>query len=156
MLIKSAGGVCVFVRGVLAIAWSLADPELLLSCGKDNRILCWNPNTAEVSVCVCVVSLFLAWSLTTNYSTLLIIIITETCNQKGIPVCCFISRCCMSCLPVPSGALTSSGVPGTRRCCRPQPSTDTSASTPSWGAAARLSARHRQTRWVNSFTYEHC
>lgn len=36
-------------RGILAIAWSLADPELLLSCGKDNRILCWNPNTAEVS-----------------------------------------------------------------------------------------------------------
>ncbi|XP_048114423.1 protein transport protein Sec31A isoform X2 [Alosa alosa] len=35
-------------RGVLAIAWSLADPELLLSCGKDNRILCWDPNTAEV------------------------------------------------------------------------------------------------------------
>ncbi|XP_019937727.2 protein transport protein Sec31A isoform X12 [Paralichthys olivaceus] len=35
-------------RGVLSIAWSLADPELLLSCGKDNRILCWNPNTAEV------------------------------------------------------------------------------------------------------------
>lgn len=36
-------------RGVLAIAWSLADPELLLSCGKDSRILCWNPNTAEVN-----------------------------------------------------------------------------------------------------------
>ncbi|KAM4635193.1 protein transport protein Sec31A isoform 2-T2 [Polymixia lowei] len=35
-------------RGVLAIAWSMADPELLLSCGKDSRILCWNPNTAEV------------------------------------------------------------------------------------------------------------
>ncbi|KAM8871667.1 protein transport protein Sec31A isoform 6-T6 [Synchiropus picturatus] len=35
-------------RGVLSIAWSLADPELLLSCGKDSRILCWNPNTAEV------------------------------------------------------------------------------------------------------------
>ncbi|XP_072228251.1 protein transport protein Sec31A isoform X2 [Leuresthes tenuis] len=35
-------------RGVLAIAWSLADPELLLSCGKDCKILCWNPNTAEV------------------------------------------------------------------------------------------------------------
>ncbi|TSS11531.1 Protein transport protein Sec31A [Bagarius yarrelli] len=35
-------------RGILAIAWSLADPELLLSCGKDNRILCWNPNTTEV------------------------------------------------------------------------------------------------------------
>lgn len=37
-------------RGVLAIAWSLADPELLLSCGKDSRILCLNPNTAEVKV----------------------------------------------------------------------------------------------------------
>lgn len=24
------------------------DSDLLLSCGKDNRILCWNPNTAEV------------------------------------------------------------------------------------------------------------
>uniref|UniRef100_A0A3Q1AUR9 Protein transport protein Sec31A n=1 Tax=Amphiprion ocellaris TaxID=80972 RepID=A0A3Q1AUR9_AMPOC len=35
-------------RGVLGIAWSLADPELLLSCGKDSRILCWNPNTGEV------------------------------------------------------------------------------------------------------------
>uniref|UniRef100_A0A8C5DAQ9 Protein transport protein Sec31A n=1 Tax=Gouania willdenowi TaxID=441366 RepID=A0A8C5DAQ9_GOUWI len=35
-------------RGVLALAWSLADPDLLLSCGKDNQILCWNPNTAEV------------------------------------------------------------------------------------------------------------
>nr|XP_049594264.1 protein transport protein Sec31A isoform X5 [Syngnathus scovelli] len=35
-------------RGVLAIAWSMADPELLLSCGKDSRILCWNPNTGEV------------------------------------------------------------------------------------------------------------
>uniref|UniRef100_A0A3B4AXZ4 SEC31 homolog A, COPII coat complex component n=1 Tax=Periophthalmus magnuspinnatus TaxID=409849 RepID=A0A3B4AXZ4_9GOBI len=30
------------------IAWSSADPELLLSCGKDGRILCWNPNTAEI------------------------------------------------------------------------------------------------------------
>ncbi|CAL9682339.1 unnamed protein product [Knipowitschia caucasica] len=35
-------------RGVLGVAWSLADPELLLSCGKDGRILCWNPNTEEI------------------------------------------------------------------------------------------------------------
>ncbi|XP_073723373.1 protein transport protein Sec31A isoform X2 [Misgurnus anguillicaudatus] len=35
-------------RGILSISWSQADPELLLSSGKDNRILCWNPNTAEV------------------------------------------------------------------------------------------------------------
>ncbi|XP_074946421.1 protein transport protein Sec31A isoform X22 [Phalacrocorax aristotelis] len=35
-------------RGVLAIAWSMADSELLLSCGKDAKILCSNPNTGEV------------------------------------------------------------------------------------------------------------
>uniref|UniRef100_A0A8C1QG47 SEC31 homolog B, COPII coat complex component n=1 Tax=Cyprinus carpio TaxID=7962 RepID=A0A8C1QG47_CYPCA len=35
-------------RGILSISWSQADPELLLSSGKDNRILCWNPNTGEV------------------------------------------------------------------------------------------------------------
>ncbi|XP_028599579.2 protein transport protein Sec31A isoform X10 [Podarcis muralis] len=35
-------------RGILTIAWSMADPELLLSCGKDAKILCSNPNTGEV------------------------------------------------------------------------------------------------------------
>ncbi|KAG8454339.1 hypothetical protein GDO86_000831 [Hymenochirus boettgeri] len=35
-------------RGILAIAWSMADPELLLSSGKDSRILCSNPNTGEI------------------------------------------------------------------------------------------------------------
>ncbi|XP_037133476.1 protein transport protein Sec31A isoform X1 [Syngnathus acus] len=35
-------------RGILSVSWSQADPELLLSSAKDNRILCWNPNTAEV------------------------------------------------------------------------------------------------------------
>ncbi|EMP30378.1 Protein transport protein Sec31A [Chelonia mydas] len=34
-------------RGILTIAWSMADPELLLSCGKDAKILCSNPNTGE-------------------------------------------------------------------------------------------------------------
>ncbi|XP_071808414.1 protein transport protein Sec31A-like isoform X2 [Asterias amurensis] len=33
-------------RGVLSIAWCRQDPDLLLSCGKDNRILCWNPNSS--------------------------------------------------------------------------------------------------------------
>ncbi|KAG7202003.1 hypothetical protein KM043_004690 [Ampulex compressa] len=32
-------------RGVLSIAWNTHDPDLLLSCAKDNRILCWNPNS---------------------------------------------------------------------------------------------------------------
>ncbi|XP_019736896.1 protein transport protein Sec31A [Hippocampus comes] len=35
-------------RGILSVSWSQADSELLLSSAKDNRILCWNPNTAEV------------------------------------------------------------------------------------------------------------
>ncbi|XP_075717335.1 protein transport protein Sec31A isoform X2 [Rhinoderma darwinii] len=35
-------------RGIVAIAWSMADPELLLSCGKDSKILCSNPNTGEI------------------------------------------------------------------------------------------------------------
>lgn len=31
-------------RGILGMSWCAQDPELLLSCGKDSRILCWNPN----------------------------------------------------------------------------------------------------------------
>lgn len=33
--------------GVLSLAWCQQDPELLLSCGKDNRTICWNPRTGE-------------------------------------------------------------------------------------------------------------
>ncbi|XP_057666336.1 protein transport protein Sec31A isoform X1 [Diorhabda carinulata] len=32
-------------RGILSLAWCTEDPDLLVSCGKDNRILCWNPNS---------------------------------------------------------------------------------------------------------------
>lgn len=32
-------------RGILSIAWNPHDSDLLLSCAKDNRILCWNPNS---------------------------------------------------------------------------------------------------------------
>ncbi|KAM9379533.1 protein transport protein Sec31B [Phaethornis superciliosus] len=35
-------------RGVLSLSWCQADPELLLSSAKDNRILCWNPSVGEV------------------------------------------------------------------------------------------------------------
>ena len=35
-----------FFSGVLSIAWCPYDADLLLSCGKDNRILCWNPNAS--------------------------------------------------------------------------------------------------------------
>ncbi|XP_060523111.1 protein transport protein Sec31A isoform X2 [Cylas formicarius] len=32
-------------RGVLAVSWCTDDADLLVSCGKDNRIICWNPNS---------------------------------------------------------------------------------------------------------------
>ncbi|XP_015837847.2 protein transport protein Sec31A isoform X1 [Tribolium castaneum] len=34
-------------RGVLSVAWCADDPDLLVSCGKDNRIIAWNPNSNE-------------------------------------------------------------------------------------------------------------
>lgn len=33
--------------GVLGLSWCLQDPDLLLSCGKDNRTICWNPRTGD-------------------------------------------------------------------------------------------------------------
>ncbi|XP_011708304.1 PREDICTED: protein transport protein Sec31A isoform X1 [Wasmannia auropunctata] len=36
-------------RGVLSIAWNPQDADLLLSCAKDNRILCWNPNSSALN-----------------------------------------------------------------------------------------------------------
>eukprot|EP00667_Euglena_gracilis_P001138 EG_transcript_1137 len=35
-------------QGVLSLSWSPMDSNLLVSCGKDCRTICWNPNTAEV------------------------------------------------------------------------------------------------------------
>ncbi|XP_062521196.1 protein transport protein Sec31A-like [Corticium candelabrum] len=32
-------------RGILSMAWCPRDSDLLLTCGKDNRVLCWNPNS---------------------------------------------------------------------------------------------------------------
>ncbi|KAK5105673.1 hypothetical protein LTR62_002498 [Meristemomyces frigidus] len=33
--------------GVLGLSWCRQDPDLLLSCGKDNQTICWNPRTGE-------------------------------------------------------------------------------------------------------------
>lgn len=33
--------------GVLSLSWCAQDPSLLLSSGKDNRTICWNPQTGE-------------------------------------------------------------------------------------------------------------
>ncbi len=35
-------------QGVLSISWCPQDSDLLLSCGKDNRTICWNPRTEQV------------------------------------------------------------------------------------------------------------
>ena len=35
-------------KGVLAMAWSTAEPGLLLTCGKDNRTLCWDTAAGDV------------------------------------------------------------------------------------------------------------
>jgi protein transport protein SEC31 len=35
-------------KGVLSVSWCRQDADLLLSCGKDNRTLCWNPQTGEI------------------------------------------------------------------------------------------------------------
>ncbi|KAK4139816.1 uncharacterized protein C8A04DRAFT_32646, partial [Dichotomopilus funicola] len=34
-------------QGVLSLSWCQQDPGLLISCGKDNRTLVWNPQTGE-------------------------------------------------------------------------------------------------------------
>ncbi|KAI9034360.1 hypothetical protein DFJ74DRAFT_600434 [Hyaloraphidium curvatum] len=34
-------------KGVLSVAWCPKDSDLMLSCGKDNRTLLWNPSTTE-------------------------------------------------------------------------------------------------------------
>ena len=33
--------------GVLSLSWCQQDSDLLLSCGKDNRNICWNPQSGE-------------------------------------------------------------------------------------------------------------
>ena len=33
--------------GVLSLSWCSQDPDLLLSCGKDNRTILWNPQTGQ-------------------------------------------------------------------------------------------------------------
>ncbi|CEL54427.1 hypothetical protein RSOLAG1IB_11674 [Rhizoctonia solani AG-1 IB] len=35
-------------RGVLSVSWCPQDPELLISCGKDNRTLVWNPSSGGI------------------------------------------------------------------------------------------------------------
>ncbi|KAK0482970.1 WD40-repeat-containing domain protein [Armillaria luteobubalina] len=35
-------------KGVLSVSWCKQDADMLLSCGKDNRVLCWNTQISEI------------------------------------------------------------------------------------------------------------
>ena len=35
-------------QGILSLSWCEADSDLLLSSGKDNRNICWNPHTGQI------------------------------------------------------------------------------------------------------------
>lgn len=35
-------------KGILSLSWCKQDADLLLSCGKDNRSICWNPQTCDI------------------------------------------------------------------------------------------------------------
>lgn len=95
-------------RGILSISWSQADSELLLSSAKDNRILCWNPNTGEVynnNCCSYILSprYLLSWR-------------SFLWNQWILKVDCFGFRSFMSLPQQTSGVLMSSGAPGILPC----------------------------------------
>jgi WD40 repeat protein len=51
LMIKADGRLQILTgheKGILSLSWCEQDSDLLLSCGKDNRVLCWNPNTSEI------------------------------------------------------------------------------------------------------------
>ena len=35
-------------RGILDMSWCPFDSSMLLTCGKDNRTICWNPNSGQI------------------------------------------------------------------------------------------------------------
>mmetsp|Transcript_17174 Transcript_17174/g.36925 ORF Transcript_17174/g.36925 Transcript_17174/m.36925 type:complete len:1182 (+) Transcript_17174:168-3713(+) len=37
-------------KGILSVAWCASDPNLILSCGKDNRIVCWFNSSAGMEL----------------------------------------------------------------------------------------------------------
>ncbi|XP_067212068.1 protein transport protein Sec31A isoform X2 [Linepithema humile] len=55
-------------RGVLSIAWNPQDSDLLLSCAKDNRILCWNPNSnAQNGEVICELAQTAQWNFDVSW-----------------------------------------------------------------------------------------
>lgn len=77
-------------KGVLSLSWCKQDADLLLSCGKDNRALCWNPQTSEI--------------------------IGEVCSCRKVVI---IADNCFSCLPRTIGHSKWTGALGTQIYSRP-------------------------------------
>lgn len=48
-------------RGILGLTWCLKDTDLMVSCGKDNKILCWNPNGEPGDECISEIATPLQW-----------------------------------------------------------------------------------------------
>lgn len=48
-------------RGILGLTWCLKDTDLMVSCGKDNKILCWNPNSEQGDECISEIASPIQW-----------------------------------------------------------------------------------------------
>ena len=56
-------------RGILAMSWCPFDPGMLLTCGKDNRTLCWNPQApAESNNIMCELPASTNWNFDVRWS----------------------------------------------------------------------------------------
>ncbi|XP_060863802.1 protein transport protein Sec31A [Metopolophium dirhodum] len=55
-------------KGILSMSWCSEDPDLLISCGKDNRILIWNPSSEnEENLLVCELEHNNQWNFEINW-----------------------------------------------------------------------------------------
>ena len=52
-------------KGILSAAWCPNDSNLLLSSAKDNRTLCWDPNSGEI---LCELPSGSNWTFDVNWS----------------------------------------------------------------------------------------
>lgn len=91
-------------KGILSLSWCEQDQDLLLSCGKDNRTICWNPQTCEI--------------------------VGEVSSQEVIILISYLTSALLhSFLPVTTGLSRLHGVLGTPICWPPRPSMGKSEST---------------------------